>query len=347
MILYRKATPLRIRRATAPEPPFWCATTILPYGVSRSAPVAIDYFGLRAAAAEKTDVTVCENVRDELERTRPIAGPVLIEATETAEAVFRRGEEALKFCEEQRLPSLFLTSTRGALPRDASDAVIAIATWPVETARIEELFAQARGNEWGVVVPIMYPITTDLDTLDALAKRASESGASFLATIPIEMEATAKQAIAATLALAGDDDRYAMLFHSDVAPIHLATERHIAALAASHGLRDFVVPPRWEERSNWNAAALLTLLASRMIAMDLDLDLAGVIARSARAVAELDKPLARVAEAASLGIVESLDDMSRDVLTEWLGGSEPSFADYVNEQWRLSRSSGAPPSPSY
>ncbi len=63
-------------------------------------------------------------------------------------------------------------------------------------------------------------------------------------------------------------------------------------------MHDFVVPPRWNERSNWNAAVLLTLIASRMIAIDLDLDLAGLIARSARTIADLDKPLTRIAEAA-------------------------------------------------
>src|SRR6185436_6015773 len=111
----------------------------------------------------------------------------------------------------------------------------------------------------------------------------------------------------------------------------------------ARGMRDFVLPPRWEERSNWNAAVLLTLLASRMIALELDLDLAGVIARSARVVADLDKPLARIAESASLSIIEALDAASTDVLTEWLAGDdEPSFVQYVNEQWRLSRSSGAP-----
>ena len=65
MILYRKAAPLRLRRISAPEPPFWCATTILPYGASRGAPIAIDYAGLHATGAEKTEVTVCEDLRDE------------------------------------------------------------------------------------------------------------------------------------------------------------------------------------------------------------------------------------------------------------------------------------------
>lgn len=350
MILYRKASQLLIRRKSAPEPPFWCASAIAPYAPRRGAPVSIDYLASRAAAApERAEVTVCENVRDELERAKLPASPVLVEATEAAEVVFRRGEEALAVLDEQRLDALYLTSTRGALPggRDARPPVV-IAAWPLEMARLSELFEQARSIRWGVAVPVIYPITTDLDALEELAECARENGAAFFAALPMDVDPTAKQAIANELQLAGSDDRYAMLFHADAAPIHLATERHIAALAAARGMRDFVVPPRWEERSNWNAAVLLTLLASRMIALELDLDLAGVIARSARVVADLDKPLVRIAESASLSIVEALDEASADVLTEWLSGSdEPSFVQYVNEQWRLSRSSGAPPAPSY
>ena len=360
MILYRKAAPLRVRRIAAPEPPFWCATAIAPYAGKRGAPVAIDYLASRATAAgERSEVTVCENVRDELERTR-IQPPVLIDATEAAEVVFRRGEEALMFCDEERLDALYLTNVLwsgglsarrnddgGLRARRSTETVLAIAAWPLEPARLGELFEQARALQWGVVIPVIYPITTDLDALEALAESARTNGASFFAAMPVDADATARQAIANELQLGSSDDRYAMLFHADAAPIHLATERHIAALAAARGMRDFVTPPNWEERSNWNAAVLLTLTASRMIAMELDLDLAGLIARSARAVVELDKPVARVAEAASLSIIEALDETSAELLTEWLSGREPVFWEYVNEQWRLSRSSGAPHEPSY
>jgi hypothetical protein len=340
VILYRKAAPLRIRRTSAPEPPFWCAAAIAPYGPRRGAPVTIDYLTSTASgAAERTEVTVCEDVRNELERTKPLDAPVLIDASESAEAVFRRGEEALAFCDAQRLDALFLTSTRGALPSIA--ATIAIATWPLELPRLAELFDAAKSLEWGVVIPVIYPITTDLDALNELAESARANRAKFFAAMPIELEATARQAIANELQLAGDDDRYEMLFHADVAPLHLATERHIAALAAEHGMPDFVVPPQWHERTNWNAAALLTLTASRMIALDLDLDLAGLIARSARTLAELDKPITRIAEAANLSIIEALDETSAEMLTEWLGGEAPGFAEYVNEQWRLKRASHA------
>ena len=326
MILYRKGAPLRVRRVPAPEAPFWAATAIAPYGAKRAAPIAIDYLALRASGAERVEAGVSDNVGDELDRMRTLAAPVLIDAAESAEVVFRRGEEALAWCEEHGLPALLLVSSTDALPsRDYADTTIVLTG------------AGRAHGQWGVAVPIMFPITTDLALLEKLADDAHANGASFFVSLPIELDPTAKQALAQSMQLAADDDRYAMLFHASLEPIHLATERHVAALAHERGLRDFIVPPRWDERSNWNAAVVLAKLASRMIALELDLDLAGQIARSARAVAELDKPLARIAAAASLGIIDALDPTSVDVLTEWIASGEAGFVDYVDEQWRLRR----------
>jgi hypothetical protein len=310
VILYRKTPQLRLRRASAPEGPFWSATTIAPYGARRATPIAIDYVALRASGAEKLEVAVCENVRDELERARTIAAPVLIDAAENAEIVFRRGEEALAWCREHGLAAQLLTS-QGNVVR-LSDA-----------------------TRWGMAVPVFFPLTTDLGLLESLADTARDEGAAFFAAIPIDAEPTAKQSVAQTMLF--DDDLYANLFHSDLGPIQLATERHIAALAAERGMADFVLPPHWEERSNWNAAVLLTLVASRMIAMELDLDLAGVIARSARTIAELDKPLTRIAESASLSIIGGVDEASVEMLSEWVVSGSAAFAEEVHEQWRLRR----------
>jgi hypothetical protein len=336
VILYKKAAQLRIRRVAAPEPPYWAATIVAPYGPRRAAPVAIDYVGLRATAADRLEVTVAEQVRDELERTRALHEPVLIDAAEIAEFVFRRGEDVLAFCREQQLGALHLTSTRGTLPQVEHDATIVISAWPLELHRLEPMFGGARGAKWGVAVPVIYPVTTNLAALTELADAAKKYGASFLAPLAVELDPTAKHAIAQSLA--EDDDAYQTLFHADLEPLHVATERHIAALAAERGLADFIVPPRWEERSNWNGAVLLTLTASRMIAMDLDVDLATTLARSARAVSELDKPLTRIAEAASLAIVEALDSVSVELLHEWIDGhDEPEFVAWVNRKWRVRR----------
>jgi hypothetical protein len=79
------------------------------------------------------------------------------------------------------------------------------------------------------------------------------------------------------------------------------------------------------------------LAASRMIAMELDLDVAGSMARSARIVAELDKPLTRIAESASLSIIGGLDETSAEALTSWIGGEPAVFLEFVDEQWRMKR----------
>ena len=313
MILYRKVPQLRVRRATAPAAPFWAATTLSPYSARRSTPVAVDYTALRASGAEKLEVTVCGDVRDELDRARNVHAPVLIDAAGNAEMVFRRGAEALGWCAEREIGAQLLTS------------------WRDRAVRLDD------GTRWGVGVPVIFPVTTELPLLEQLADDARREGAAFFAPIPIDVEPTAKQALARLLELSGDDDRYAMLFHADARPIELATERHIAALAHARGMADFVLPPRFEERTNWNAAVLLTLTASRMIAMELDLDLAGTIARSARTIAELDKPLTRIAESASLSIVGGVDETSVEMLTEWLAAGSAAFAEYVEEQWRLPR----------
>ncbi len=333
MIVYRKSSQLRIRRTTAPEPPFWCATTVAPYSARRGSPVSVDYIDLHASGSERLDVNVCEHPADELERASRIVAPILVESSEFAEEVFRRGEEIVDFCRGRDLTSVQLASTNGACAE--ADSVV-IAAWPLDLDRLERLFASVR-SQWGVAVPVMFPVTTDLDALRDLADLAKKAGASFLASIPVEIEPTAKQAIARSLTLDGDDETYAMLFHSELEPIHLATERHIAALAADAGMQDFIVPPSFDERTNWNAAVVLMLAATRLLAMEEDVDLAALLARSARVVADLDKPLTRIAEAASLSIVEAIDEASVDILSEWLETGRSRYTDRVNARWRLRR----------
>src|SRR5207248_11156043 len=125
-------------------------------------------------------------------------------------------------------------------------AVIAIAAWPQEMARLEALFAdaKARALRCGVVIPIIFPVTTDLTALTQLADLARTYEASFFAGAPVELEATARNALARSLTGDAGDDTYEMLFHSDLGPIRLSTERHIAALASELNAADCVVPPR-------------------------------------------------------------------------------------------------------
>ena len=337
MIIYRKTSHLRLQRIPIPEPPYWAATIIAPYSPRRAEPIAIDYLELQATRAERFEVAVCDDVRDELERAAErmrVREPVLIDATESAEIVFRRGQEALEFCAENDSAAIHLVSSRGALPDGSPDgATVAIAPWPLEFDRVQALFDEARARQlrWGVAVPVMYPVTTDLTALTQLAEAAH--GATFFAALPIDIDAAARKAIA-------EDESYEMLFHADLEPIHVATERHIAALAAEIGSEDFIVPPRWERRTNWNASVLLTLAASRMLAMKREVETAWRIVRSARAIVQLEKPIERVAEAASLSIIESLDPISVEALTEWIESGRSSFVDHINKQWRLRRDVG-------
>ena len=337
MILYRKTSHLRLQRVPIPEPTYWAATIIAPYGARRAEPIAIDYLELQATRAERFEVAVCDNVRDELERAEQrarVREPVLIEATESAEVVFRRGEEALEFCAENDSAAIHLVSTRGALPDGSPNgATVAIAPWPLEFDRLEALFDEARTRQlrWGVIVPVMYPVTTNLTALAQLAEAAH--GAAFFAALPIDLDPAARKAIA-------EEESYEMLFHGDLEPIQVATERHIAALAAEIGCEDFLVPPRWDRRTNWNASVLLTLAASRMLAMKREVETAWRIVRSARAVVQLEKPIERVAEAASLSIIESLDPISVEALTEWIETGRSSFVEHINKQWRLRRDVG-------
>lgn len=325
MILYRKAPHLRIVRKAVPEPPFWAATTIAPYSPRRAAPVAIDYVALTATSAKRLEVDVCDDL-DRAAQNQRVAEPVLIEATESAEVVYRRGDDALPLCDA----ALFLTSARGALPANVGrETVVAIAAWPLDFVRLQRLFNEARSRNlrWGVAIPVLFPATTAADALQRLAELAD--GAMFFAALPIETDATARKA------LADDPEDYELLFHGDVESMHVAAERRIAGMAAEIGADDFIVPPRWERRSNWNGAALLNLAATRMLAMKHDVETASRIARSARIVAQLDKSLERVAAAAHLSIVESLDDISVDALTEWLETGKSAFVDHINKQWRL------------
>jgi hypothetical protein len=344
VIIYRKSAPLRIKRSAFPAPPYWYASALAPYGPRRAAPVAIDYVELRATGAGRMEVAVTENPSDEMERggwRQRMDAPVLIDAAESAETVFRRGEEILARAHDAGLTAIHLISTRGSLPQSpVPRTTVAIAAWPLDLPALERLFAEAREQslDWGVVVPVMYPATTNLDELARLAEVARQYRAHYLAALPVETDATARQALAHLTA--EDDETYAMLFHSDLEPVHIATERHIAALAHEIGAADFIVPPAFGEKSNWNAATMLTLAATRMLAMDYEVELAGTLARSARVIVDLDKPLTRIAEAASIAIVEAIDEVSVDILTEWLETGQASFVERVNDRWRMRRDAG-------
>lgn len=344
MILFRKGSSVRVRRSAVPVPPYWCATSIALYGAKRATPIAIDFLDLRVTHSERLETTIVDDPVAELERLelrQPLQAPLLIDAAESAEIVFRRGAATLAYAGEHQLASLVLTSTRGALPAVLpSGAVIVIATWPLDPVRLEAICAEAAtsGAVWGLAVPLLYPVTTDLAALSDLVNLALRHGASFVASLILDVDQSAKAAIArSVMSEDEDDEQYETLFHADLDAIHVASERHLAALTHQAGMHDFILPPDWEMKTNWNAAILLMIAATRMLAMEHEVELAGTLARSARLVATLDKPLARVAEAASLSIIDALDEVSVDILTEWLESGKSSFIERLNERWRVRR----------
>jgi len=315
----------RIKRVSAPEPPFWFATALSPYSVRRASPISIDYIDLVASHVERAETSAAP-----LE-AMTVEDPVLIVATDFPEVIHRRGEEALSLLAEHAVT--YLISTRSAAPEAMPEnTLLVIAAWPPEVEKLEALHLPER---WGMAIPILHPITTNLILLESLAGLAKNRGASFFTSIGVTIEPAAKHELARS-----DDDAYELLFHGDADALHIATERHVAALAHERGMLDFVPPPRQDDKSNWNAAILLTLIATRMIAMDRDVELAGTLARSARAIAQLDKPIERIAEAASLAIVEAIDEVSVDLVSEWLENGRAAFAERVNAEWRLRRDAG-------
>ncbi|MHB0970238.1 MAG: hypothetical protein ACYC7A_02330 [Thermoanaerobaculia bacterium] len=337
MIVYRKSDALRIVHARAPQPPFWAATTIAPYSALREEPIAIDYLQATATSEARIEVSVCRDVASRLDPGSIREGPVLVDAAGAAEEVFRRGSEISRILAARGTRPTLLISSHGALPERGFGGTLIVATWPADESRLQRLFREAhdRDAEWGAIVPIVYPSTTRLETLAAIADAARHSNALFLAAMPVDLEPPAKRALVRTLPT-GDGGEYDMLFHDDLETITVATERHVAALAHERGLLDHVaiVPAG---RDNWCAAAMLARAGSRMLRMNRDVELGWEFLREAAIVAALEKPLAAVAEAASLSIIEPLTPPVIDALEEWLATGRSAYVDSIDDAWRLRR----------
>lgn len=341
MITYRKRFELDVDRATAPEPPFCCATAIRPYRNRTTRPITIDYLELSAFAHDPRETTITHDVRDQLERERRLEAPVLIEATGAVETVYRRGDDALNFCAANDLDAVLLLSADGAVAADRRPGATttAIAAWPLSHLdAVLDSFASS-SETWGLVLPVVLTITTELSVVADIASRAARAGAKFLTALPIDLDPTAKREIAA-VAIPPDaegEDTYSTLFGDELDPLVVATERHIAALAHEHGMSDYVVLPREERRDNWFAATMLARVAQRMFRMEREIELAWSIHRSSKIIAALPKPITHVAESASLGIIEGLDDASIEMLNEWLDRGESVFQRRIEKAWRLRR----------
>jgi hypothetical protein len=336
LIIYRQEAPLKVRRAGAPEPPFYCATAIRPYSFPRDEGAAIDFVDGTATSSSRLEVTVCANVVDQLERERFLAEPVLIDATSAAEELFGGGKQGASFCRSSDLETIFLTTVDGALPDPG--VTTAVVAWPLNDEMMARMFEAASSLDWGVVIPIVHPLTTDLQRLRTIVELALTYKPAFLCAEAIELDPTSRRAIASAGELL-DEETFASLFDEGSHHVVVASERHVAAVAHEAGLLDHVPFRRAvSQRSNWAAATLLARTAARMFAMEHDVEKAWTLQRAARLIAALGKPLRRVAEAASLSIIAALDAESVEILEAWVeGNEEPPFVQSVNERWRLRR----------
>ncbi|MGK2855929.1 MAG: hypothetical protein ACSLFQ_01850 [Thermoanaerobaculia bacterium] len=336
MITHQKISQLRLERATHPQAPFWQATTVVPYGAPRGQGVAINYLSLSATGKAKRDVTVTRAVAGQLEREPRLDEPVLVESAEVTEAIFRRGEEAMRVLQSRGACAMQLISTTGRVPAiEPSDRTsLVVSCWPMLVGDLARLFRRAAEAQfrWGALIPTMLPASACEETLREIADLAAENGASFLASVPIDLDPSAKHAIAD--ALGGAPEAWQSLFDGDWDDASAETERLVAKLAHERLLADRVVIPTLEAHGNWSAAIRLAVAGTRLLRLKRDVELGWTLLRSSKLVAQLHKPVDRIASAASLSIVQTLDVASVAALEAWLRRDDTTFFDEIDADWR-------------
>lgn len=342
MIVYRKSRRLRARRVRAPIAPFWASTIIEPYDGPRTTPLAMHYVQMTATGVEKLEIGVADNITDTLSRQQPDnRGPSLVDAAGFCEQVFLRGAEASAALLQRGETILHLITSDGSIPDSAgqSKITVVLAAWPSRMDDLRKISSELKRRDarWGILIPLFFPETTELGWLEEVADLANEGSATFLAANSIELDSSAKQRIGQRLLGPDDEETWARLFHEDLETLHVATERHVAALAGERSLLDFVAPPQWLSKTNWNAAVLLAITGTRLIRMRESPELGWTLLRSAAAVAELGKELSLLVSTANLSIVESIDEISASELTAWLRDEEMPFINELNNRWRLRR----------
>lgn len=336
MITHQKTSQLRLERATHPQAPFWQATTVAPYGAPRGQGVAINYLSLSATGKAKRDVTVTRAVAGQLEREQRLDDPVLVESAEVTETIFRRGEEAMRVLQSRGALATQLISTTGRVPSiEPSDRTsLVISCWPLLTGDLSRLFQRAAEAQlrWGALIPAVMPARACEETLREIADLAAENGASYLASVPVDLDPSAKHAVAD--ALGGSPEAWQSLFDGDWDDESADTERVVAKLAHERSLADRVVIPGLEPHGNWSAAIRLAVAGTRLLRLKRDVELGWTLLRSSKLVAQLHKPVDRIAAAASLSIIQTLDSSSVAALEAWLRSDDTTFFDEIDEDWR-------------
>lgn len=339
MIRYSRKGQIRVHQTREPQQPFWQTTTISPYSPEiRSTPIGIDFIRLRAVSRSTVDVSV-PGVLHDIDFDR-LPSPLLIEAHGPEEMIYRLGDKLLHELPADIRPMILL-SADGDVPREISAVapIVIVAAWPPDLVALESIAERAASekHEWGVLVPVIYPVTTELESLRAIADTATRHGARFLAAASIETDARARRAVA-ELTEDLDEETWATLYDRNLEGIQIATERHVAALANDLGLDDAIDPWLGSSRSNRATAAFLARIGSRMVRMEHDVELGWMFLKASRTIATLDKELTRVASSAHVTIIPELaDEIMAEVVEQWLESGNAEFAEHVDGKWRLKR----------
>jgi hypothetical protein len=336
LITHQKVSELRLERATWPQAPFWQATTVAPYGAPRGHEVAVNYLTLTATGKAKRDITVTRSVAGRLEREQRLDEPVLVESADATETIFRRGEEAMRVLQSRSIRSMQLVSTTGRIPaiEPAATSSIVISCWPLLAGDLARLFRRVAdaGFQWGALIPAVLPPAACAEVLKEIADLAAEGGAAFIASAPFDLDSTARHAIASTLG--GDAGAWHSMFDPDGDDESTETERLVAKLAHERSIGDRVAVPGLAPCGNWSAAIRLSVAGSRLLRLKRDVELGWTLLRSAKLVAQLHKPIDRIASAASLSIIQSLDATSVNALEAWLRRDDTTFFDEIDADWR-------------
>lgn len=336
MITHVKISQLRLEHATWPQAPFWQATTVAPYGAPRGHELAVNYLTLAASGKARREVTVTRSVAGRIEREQRLDEPVLVESAEATETVFRRGEEAMRILQARGVRALQLISTLGRIPalEPAETSSLAISCWPLLPGDLERLFRRASdaGFQWGALVPAVLPSESCEATLREIADMAAECGAAYFAAVPLDLDTSARNALASLMG--GNTTAWQSMFDGDPDDAIVDTERLVAKLAHERSMADRVTIPGLDPCSNWSAAIRLCVAGARLLRLRRDVELGWTLLRSAKLIAQLHKPVDRIAAAASLSIIQALDATSVGALEAWLKRGDTSFFDEIDEDWR-------------
>lgn len=293
--------------------------------------MAVDWVSLRATAPSRGELTVCRDPLDQLARERRLRAPFLIDAAGFAETIHARGETLITAVQREG-GGILACSTDGAIPEPTADPpLLALTAWPIDADQLRERMREASAwPHWGLCIPLLHPLTTAAATLDLLITAAAAHGAGFAVAVPIEAEPAALSAVV-MMSEESDETVWESLFDGSVEALSMRSARIAAAIANRSGLAARCpLPPG---TGNWAAAALLGAVAERLFQLETDLELAWQFHRAATIAASLTKPLALVAESASLTIVEGFEPPIIEVLESWLAGATPPLLTRLDQRW--------------